>query len=116
MILLRSQRVYRGEGGTMKKSLHIIVSGMDSPQRFAEALKIRVHSGEAEGVVLIASPHSVEIDVRGEKDQVDDFLGVLEAVVFFEKRQTGRQIFIEATPLIPQEDYRGVFRFLLQRR
>ncbi len=99
----------------MKKSLRILINGLDSPRRFAEALKMRVFQGDAEGVVSVRSDSELEIDVCGSKEQVDDFLGVLDTVVFFEQKHTGKALSITAMPLIQHEDYRGVLRFVLPR-
>ena len=97
----------------MKKSLHIVVGNLDAPKRFAEALKMRIRPGDAEGVVLITSATEIEIDVCGPKEQVDDFLGVLDTVVFFEQKNAGHTLSVVATPLIRHEDYRGVLRFVM---
>lgn len=88
---------------------------LDSPRRFAEALKMRIRQGEAEGVVSVVSNDEIEINVCGPKDQVDDFLGVLDTVVFFEQRNSGHAISVVATPLMRHEDYRGVLRFVMPR-
>ncbi len=97
----------------MKKSLHITIQGLDQPKVFLEALKIRLGKTSAEGVACAVSVDTVEIEIVGDKDSVDDVLGILDTAVFFEQKRSSTHIQVKAEPLVPQDNYRGVLRFVM---
>jgi hypothetical protein len=96
----------------MKKSLRVCISGLESPKHFLDALKVRVNVRAAEGVAFVGGTDSVELDVVGDRDNVDDVLAAVETVIFFEKQHTKKPIAYSAQPFVVTEDYRGVLRFI----
>ncbi|MBN2267253.1 MAG: hypothetical protein JW725_02830 [Candidatus Babeliaceae bacterium] len=96
----------------MRKCVKIILTQIDSCERFVSRFKKNISLVAVEGIVEYCDVGCLEITLHGNLDEVNNLIGTIEEFVIRHNVDHSGEVLFAVEPCMKSEDYRGVVRFV----